>query len=90
MDNKTWLVEMEVAAGFVAVAIVAFTLMPGSILWKSVAGHTNALRQRRPYSIRRSIQSWLETHSPGAILDASHSRFRAQRIFQFQKYARES
>ena len=38
MDNKTWLVEMEVAACFVAVAIVAFALMLGNTLWKSVAG----------------------------------------------------
>ena len=38
MDNKTWLVEMEVAVCFVAVAIVAFTLMLGNTLWKSVAG----------------------------------------------------
>jgi hypothetical protein len=29
MDNKTWLVGMVVAAGFVAVAIVAFSLMLG-------------------------------------------------------------
>jgi hypothetical protein len=38
MDNKTWLVEMEVAACYVAVAIVALTLMLGNTLWKSVAG----------------------------------------------------
>jgi len=37
MDNKTWLVEMEVAACFVAAAIVAFTLMLGNTLWNSVA-----------------------------------------------------
>jgi hypothetical protein len=34
MDNKAWLLEMEVAACFVAVAIVAFALMLGSTLWK--------------------------------------------------------
>jgi len=38
MDNKTWLLEMEVAACFVAVAIVAFALMLGNTLWKSVTG----------------------------------------------------
>ena len=38
MDNKTWLVEMEVAACLVAVAIVAFTLMLGNTLWKSASG----------------------------------------------------
>ena len=38
MDKKTWFVEMEVAACYVAVAIVALTLMLGNTLWKSVAG----------------------------------------------------
>ena len=38
MDNKTWFVEMEVAACLVAIAFLAFTLMLGNILWKSVAG----------------------------------------------------
>jgi hypothetical protein len=38
MDNKTSLIEMELAACFVAFAIVAFTLMLGNTLWKSVAG----------------------------------------------------
>jgi len=37
MDNKTWLVEMEVAVCFVAVAIVAFTLMLGNTLSYSLA-----------------------------------------------------
>ena len=38
MDNKTWLVEMEVAVCFVAIAFVALTLMTGHSLWKSMAG----------------------------------------------------
>jgi hypothetical protein len=38
MDYKTWFVEMEVAACFVAFAILAFSLMLGNTLWKSVAG----------------------------------------------------
>jgi hypothetical protein len=37
MNNKIGLVEMEVAACFVAIAIVALTLMLGHTLWKSVA-----------------------------------------------------
>ncbi len=37
MDNKTWIVEVAVAACFVAFAIVAFTLMLGNTLWKNVA-----------------------------------------------------
>jgi len=37
MDNKTWLVEMEVAACLVAAAIAAFALMLGDTLWKSVS-----------------------------------------------------
>jgi hypothetical protein len=38
MDNKTWLVEMEVAVCFVAIAMVALTLMMGHTLWKSMTG----------------------------------------------------
>jgi hypothetical protein len=38
MDRKTWLVEMEVGACFLAVAFVALALMLGDTLWKSVAG----------------------------------------------------
>jgi hypothetical protein len=38
MDNKTWLVEVEVAACLLAGAIVAFTLMMvGHTLWISMA-----------------------------------------------------
>jgi hypothetical protein len=37
MDNKTWLVEMEVAACLMTVAIVAFSLMLGHTLWTSLA-----------------------------------------------------
>jgi len=36
MDNKTWLVEVEVGACLMAVAIVAFSLMLGHTLWKSL------------------------------------------------------
>ncbi len=38
MDKKTWLLEMEVAACFVAAALVAFALMLGNTLWKNVTG----------------------------------------------------
>jgi hypothetical protein len=38
MNNKTWLIEVEVAACIMAGAIVAFTLMLGHTLWKSLAG----------------------------------------------------
>jgi hypothetical protein len=38
MNNRTWLIEAEVAACILAAAIVAFTLMMGHTLWKSVAG----------------------------------------------------
>jgi len=37
MDNKTWLIEAEFAAYLVAAAIVAFTLMVGSTVWKNMA-----------------------------------------------------
>jgi hypothetical protein len=37
MHNKIWLVEMEVAVCFVAVAMVAFALMLGNTLWKRLA-----------------------------------------------------
>jgi hypothetical protein len=37
MDNKSWLVEVEVAACILAVAIAALTLMVGHTLWMSVA-----------------------------------------------------
>ncbi len=37
MDNKTWLFEAEFATCLVAVAIVAFTLMVGHTMWKSMA-----------------------------------------------------
>jgi len=36
MDNKTWLVEVEVAVCILAGAIVAFTLMMGHTLWLSM------------------------------------------------------
>jgi len=38
MDNRTWLVEAEVAACVLAGAIIAFTLMVGHTLWKTMAG----------------------------------------------------
>jgi hypothetical protein len=38
MDNKTRLIEMEVAACCLAAAMIAFTLMLGHGLWKSLAG----------------------------------------------------
>ena len=37
MDNKTWLVEVEVVACILAGAIVAFSLMLGNTLWMSLA-----------------------------------------------------
>jgi hypothetical protein len=37
MKNKTWLIEAELAACLMAVAIVAFTLMMGHSLWMSLA-----------------------------------------------------
>ncbi len=37
MQNKTWLLEMEVAVYFVAAAMVAFALMLGDTLWKRLA-----------------------------------------------------
>jgi hypothetical protein len=48
MDKKTWLVELEVAACFVVVAIVALVLMLGDTLWKSVA----ARRQQNTFPSR--------------------------------------
>jgi hypothetical protein len=38
MDNKTWLIEAEVAVCIVAMAIVAFTLMVGDTLWSNLVG----------------------------------------------------
>jgi hypothetical protein len=38
MDNKNWLLELEVAACFVAVALLALALMLSNTLWKSLAG----------------------------------------------------
>jgi hypothetical protein len=38
MENKTWLVEMELAACLVVVAIAAFALMLGDTVWRSVSG----------------------------------------------------
>jgi hypothetical protein len=37
MKNKTLLVEVEVMAFFVSVAIAAFVLMVGNAMWKSMA-----------------------------------------------------
>jgi hypothetical protein len=37
MDNKKWLIEAEFAACLVAAAIVAFTLMVGHTMWRSMA-----------------------------------------------------
>ena len=36
MDNKTWLVEVAVAACLTALAMIAFTLMVGHTLWKQM------------------------------------------------------
>jgi hypothetical protein len=38
MDNKTWLVEVEILACVVALATLAFTLMVGNAIWKRMAG----------------------------------------------------
>lgn len=38
MPNKNWLLEMEVAACLVAVAVVALALMLGNTAWKTVTG----------------------------------------------------
>jgi hypothetical protein len=35
--NKSWLIEAEFAACLLAAAIVAFTLMVGHTVWKSMA-----------------------------------------------------
>jgi hypothetical protein len=37
MDNKTWLVEVEVAACILVGVIVALTLMMGHTLWMNLA-----------------------------------------------------
>jgi hypothetical protein len=37
MDNKTWLVEVAVAACIMAGAAVAFSLLVGHTLWMSLA-----------------------------------------------------
>jgi len=37
MNNKIFLVEIEVAACFVVIAFVALTLMLGHTLWESMA-----------------------------------------------------
>jgi hypothetical protein len=37
VENKTWLIEVEVGACLMAVAIVAFSLMLGHTLWMSLA-----------------------------------------------------
>jgi Tfp pilus assembly protein PilV len=34
MENRTWLIEVLVAACLLAVAIIAFTLMVGHNMWK--------------------------------------------------------
>jgi hypothetical protein len=38
MNDKTRLVEMEVAACFLALAIAAFILMAGHLLWLRLVG----------------------------------------------------
>jgi hypothetical protein len=38
MDNKAWPIEAGFAACILAGAIVAFTLMVGHTLWKTMAG----------------------------------------------------
>jgi hypothetical protein len=38
MNDRTWLIEMELAACIWAAAIVAFALMIGYCLWKGLAG----------------------------------------------------
>ena len=40
MDNKTWLVEVEILACVVALATLAFTLMVGNAIWKRMAGES--------------------------------------------------
>jgi hypothetical protein len=37
MNNKTWLVEVEVAACILVGAVVALTLMMGHTLWMNLA-----------------------------------------------------
>ena len=37
MNNKTWFIEAEFVACLLAVAIVAFTLMVGHTMWRSMA-----------------------------------------------------
>jgi len=54
MDYKTWFVELEVAACFVAFAILAFSLMLGNTLWKSVAGEWQ--RNNFPVLCRQKIK----------------------------------
>jgi hypothetical protein len=44
MDNKTWLVEVEIAICLVAAAVVAFALMAGYAVSKSLAGKWRGLR----------------------------------------------
>jgi hypothetical protein len=36
MDNKTWFFDAEFAACLMAVAFVAFTLMAGQSMWRSL------------------------------------------------------
>jgi hypothetical protein len=54
VNKKTWLVEAEFAACLLAVAFVAFTLMVGQSLWRSMIPQLNrsasrhaALKQKR-------------------------------------------
>jgi hypothetical protein len=44
MENKTWLIELEVATCLVAAAMVAFALMMGYAVAKSLAGKWRQLR----------------------------------------------
>jgi hypothetical protein len=44
MDPKTWFIEVEIATCLVAAAMVAFALMVGCAVAKSLAGKWRALR----------------------------------------------
>lgn len=43
-QNKTWLIEVEFATCLVAMAIVAFALMVGSAMSKTLAGKRRQLK----------------------------------------------
>jgi len=41
MDDKNWLIEVEVAVCLAAMAMVAFTLMAGHHLWKRLSAESS-------------------------------------------------